>query len=117
MHMNTDILAIVAIIFLLAFLIESLVEAVLGTPFDKIPALVPWKWTLMYAALAVGVIGAHVYQFDLLVILSNYLGKPIQTTFFGVTLTGLAIGRGSNYLHDLVVKWFKPVVIPEAPTQ
>jgi hypothetical protein len=111
--MDTTIFGTIAIIFLLAFLIESLVEAVLGTPFDKIPILTPWKWTLMYAALGVGVIGAHVYQFDLLVILSKYLGTPIQITFFGVTLTGLAIGRGSNYLHDMVQKWFKPVVPPQ----
>jgi hypothetical protein len=111
--METSILGIIAIIFLLSFLIESLVEAVLGTPFDKIPFLTPWKWTLMYAALGVGVIGAHVYQFDLLALLSQYLGTPIKTTFFGVTLTGLAIGRGSNYLHDLVQKWFKPVQAPQ----
>lgn len=111
--MDTSIFGIVAVIFLLAFLIESLVEAVLGTPFDKIPALTPYKWCLMYAALIVGVVGAHVYQFDLLALLSSYLGTPIQITFFGVTLSGLAIGRGSNYLHDLVQKWFRPVEPPK----
>jgi hypothetical protein len=111
--MDTNIFGIVGVIFLLAFLIESLVEAVLGTPFDKIPALTPYKWVLMYAALIVGVVGAHVYQFDLLALLSVYLGAPIQNTFFGVTISGLAIGRGSNYLHDLVQKWFKPAQAPQ----
>ena len=100
------------IIFILAFLIESLVEAVLGTPFDKIEKLKPYKWTLMYIALLAGIIGAFVYRFDLLFILGGYIGARIEQTSFGIALTGLAIGRGSNYLHDLVTNLLAGKVVP-----
>lgn len=99
------------VIFLLAFLVESFVEYFFGQAVDHFPKLQPWKWALMYVAAAVGVIAAFVYQFDLVHLLGEYLGVPIQSTIFGIILTGLAIGRGSNFIHDLIDTFFKK---PEA---
>ena len=113
--MNTSVLVTMAILFMLAFLVEALVEAVFGTLFDKIPALTPYKWALMYVAFLVGIVGAFVYQFDLLYLLASYLDKATTLTInaFGIILTGLGIGRGSNFLHDLFTRWFKPVPPPQ----
>ena len=101
-------LAILVIMVMVAFLIETLVEAIFGPVFDKIPALTPHKWALMYVALVVGVVGAFIYRFDLLAILSGYLQSepPIAVGPFGIVITGLAIGKGSNYLHQLISRFF-----------
>jgi hypothetical protein len=106
--MDTTVLGLLGIILLLAFLVESLVEALFGPAFDKIAILTPWKWCLMYVAMIAGVIGAFVYGFDLLALLSAYLKVNLPSTPFGILLTGLAIGRGSNYVHDIVTRFFKP---------
>jgi hypothetical protein len=115
--MNTSVLVTMGILFLLAFLVEALVEAVFGTLFDKVPALTPYKWTLMYIAFVVGIIGAFVYRFDLMYLLAVYLDDKatLTITTFGTVLTGLGIGRGSNFLHDLFMRWFKPVAAPPQP--
>jgi hypothetical protein len=101
-------MAALLIIFLLAFLVESLVEYLFGRLFDQVKALQPHRWLLMYIAAAVGVGGCFFYGFDLLYILGGYLGNggPAGPGWFGVLLTGLAVGRGSNYIHDLVAKFF-----------
>src|SRR5574343_895877 len=101
-------LGILAVILALAFLVETLVEAVFGPLFDKIPALTPHKWALMYIALAVGVGGAFIYQFDLLAILSKFveMPEPLKVGPFGMVITGLAIGKGSNYIHQFISKFF-----------
>ncbi|MCJ7623956.1 MAG: hypothetical protein MUO76_10670 [Anaerolineaceae bacterium] len=41
----------------------------------------------------------------------------IPITIFGKVITGLAIGRGSTYLHDLIGKWFKNPTLPEEQPQ
>jgi hypothetical protein len=104
--MDLSVWGMLAVIFLLAFLVESLVEYLVGAPFEHVAALAPYKWLLMYASMAVGIVGAFVYQFDLLSILSQFVGVNIAVTTFGLILTGCAIGRGSNYLHDLVKRYF-----------
>lgn len=94
------------VIVLMAFMVESLCEAVFGTLAEKVPALTPFSWVIMYLAMGIGVVGAFIYQFDILSLLGSYLELSIQITWFGIVLTGLAIGRGSNYLHDLVKRFF-----------
>ena len=100
------VLAILAVIFLLAFLTESLVEYLFGALMDHIPAITPYKWLLMYVAAGVGVAGAFIYQFDLLHLLGDFVEAPVPVHWFGMLLTGFAIGRGASYLHDLVSKYF-----------
>jgi len=108
---DLSVLGVLAIIFLLAFLVESLVEYLFGALFDHVPVLTKFKWCLMYIALIVGIFGAFVYQFDLIFLISKFVGNTVVITTFGIILTGAAIGRGANYLHDLVKRYFvKPTV-------
>ena len=101
-----NILSILGVILLLAFLVEALVEYVFGTLADKVPALQKHKWVIMYIALAVGIVGAFIYDFDLMYLLGQWLGADIVHSNMGIVLTGLAIGRGSNFIHDLVQRFF-----------
>lgn len=103
-------LGVLIVILALSFLVETLVEWIFGTIFDKIPALAPHKWALMYIAIGVGILGAFIYRFDLLAILGEAVGADpkIDITWYGITITGGAIGKGSNYLHDFIVKHFPP---------
>jgi hypothetical protein len=103
-------LSVLIIIFLLAFLVESLTEYLFGKLFDQVERLKPWRWLLMYIAAGVGVLGCFLYNFDILALLGGYLyvdgGYYQVQSWFGMLLTGLAVGRGSNYVHDLVTKFF-----------
>lgn len=90
------------IVFALTFFCESFVEYVFGTAFDKVPKLVPYKWTLMYVAMAAGVGLAFYYSIDLISMLPPGSG----VTPVGIILSGLAIGRGSNFLHQFVSQFF-----------
>lgn len=107
-----DPLAILAIILIVAFMVETIVEFTFAPFFDKIPTLTPFKWIQMYIALAVGVVAAVVYKFDVIFLLGLYFKQPIPVTMVGVILTGLAVGKGSNYLHDLISKWLAPKPVP-----
>lgn len=100
-------LEILAIAFALAFLAESLVEYIFGTLFDKVPKLEPYKWALMYVALLVGVGMAFYYSLDLIALISQELGGVVPVSWFGILMTGLIVGRGSNFLHEFVSKFLK----------
>lgn len=105
--MPESILVILAVVLFLAFLIETLVEFALGTLFQKLPALAPYKWLVMYAAIAVALCAAFLYRLDLIHLLAQFVGAgSIPQTTFGVIVTGVAIGKGSNYLHDLFTRFF-----------
>ena len=106
-----------SVIFALAFLAESMTEYLFGIPFDKIPKLTPFKWTLAYIAMAVGVGLAIFYKLDLIALLADVIAEtvgvqsPIQVSVVGFILTGLGIGRGAAYLHDFVGRYFKKPVV------
>lgn len=97
---------IMGVVFLLAFLTESMVEYVFGTLFEKIQKLTPYKWALMYVSAVVGVGLAFYYALDLVSLLAVVLGENIAPSPVGFILTGLAIGRGANYLHQVVNTYF-----------
>lgn len=103
---NISVLAIMAVILLFAFLAETLTEFLFGDLFEQVPALNPYKWCLKYIAVVVGVAGAFVYQFDIIYLLGNFLQTDIVMTSFGIAISGVAIGKGSNYIHDLITKFF-----------
>lgn len=109
-----DPLAILGIIFFLAFLVETLVEAIAAPVYDHFPKLAPYKWTQRFLALAVGIGGAFVYRFDLLYLLGLWMKQEIPLTPYGITITGLAIGMGAGYLHDAIQKFLAPK--PSLPT-
>ena len=102
-----NVLLILAIVLFIAFLIETLVEFVTSPIFDKIPVLTPHKWVVMYVAIAVAVFASFLYRLDLVFMLAQFLGvESIPETIYGTAITGVAIGKGSNYLHDLFKKFF-----------
>lgn len=92
-----SVTAILAVSLALAFLTESMVEYVFGTIADHVEKLKPYKWTLIYVALLVGVGLSWYYQLDLIALVAEQ--EPGQV---GYIMTGLIVGRGANYLHDFV---------------
>ena len=115
----TAITVLITVAFALAFLCESLVEYLLGTPMENIPVLKPWKWTLMYIAAFVGVGLALYWKIDLIAVVANGVAKMAgeQTSWLvspiGQILSGLIIGRGSNFLHDFLAKTLKKPELPQ----
>jgi hypothetical protein len=111
---------VIAVSFGLSFLVESMVEYLLGTPFDKVEKLKPWKWALQYVAVLAGVGLAMYYRLDLVALIA-VLGEKIgliavgldQPTPVGMALSGMVIGRGANYLHDFVSRYLKPWQVGE----
>lgn len=101
-----SIFGVLGVILGLAYLIETLVEAIFGRVVDHVTVLQPFKWTLVYVAVGVGVIGAFIYQYDLIYLLSQFMGVPVEKTGFGITITGVGIGMGAAYIHQFVSKFF-----------
>ena len=101
-------LVVLVIVFLLTFLIEAFTEYIFGTVFDKVPKLQPFKWLLMYLAMVFGVLLCFFYKIDLISILAKALNIPeyANVTAVGIILSGLSVGRGSNFLHQLVSQFF-----------
>lgn len=70
--------------------------------------------------VGLGVWGAFLYQLDLIYILASVLAElttvevPIQITVYGISLTGVVMGMGASYIHDLIVK---PLLKHFAPTE
>ena len=87
--------------FALAFLTEAFVEYFIGQVMDRFPKVAPFKWLLMYVSAIVGVALAIYYQLDLIALIISQ-----DVTIVGMVLTGLAIGRGSNFLHQFVSQFF-----------
>ncbi len=103
-----EILGTLGTILLLAFLIETLVEALFGRIVDHVPALLPYKWALIYVAVAAGIAGAWVYQFDVIYLASRFMEAPVNITPFGMIVTGIAIGMGAGYIHQIISTYFPP---------
>lgn len=78
---------------------EGTVEYLLGTPFDKIPKLSPFRWLLMYVSLAVGIGLAFYYLLDIVALFG------LATSWVGILLTGVIIGRGANFVSELWSKF------------
>jgi hypothetical protein len=97
----TQELLIIAGAFALAFLTEAFVEYFIGQVMDKFPKLSPFKWLLMYISAVVGVGLSIFYKLDLISLIIQQ-----DITIVGMVLTGMAIGRGSNFLHQFVSQFF-----------
>lgn len=94
--------------FALAFLAESFVEFLLDVPLEMLKPRWPWIEQLKpmrYAALIVGIVMAFQYDLDLIYEAFGYQAHWIG---FGMLLTGLGIGRGSNWLHDFWTVYLAP---------
>lgn len=80
-------------IFALATFVEGFVEYFVSDPGKS----QPW---LKYVAAAIGILVSIFYRLDLFAL----LGVTASYPFVGYVITGLVIGRGSNYLNDLISK-------------
>jgi len=77
-------------LLLLATLVESFSEYVFG----KIEKMKPF---IMYIALLLGVGAALAYKVDILAMFNLH-----ANSYVGYVISGLIIGRGSNYLNDII---------------
>jgi hypothetical protein len=90
--------AVVTAVLLLATLVEGMVEYLLDVPLKKLIKDEDWRGEAMKVSAAlVGVLVALLAGLD---IFAPILGD--KTPLLNQLLTGLAIGRGANYAHDLV---------------
>lgn len=103
--MNVDILAGV---FALAFLCEAIVEYLFADLVTWLCNLVQGKVgiptsptkVMKFVAAAVGIALCFGYSIDLMAILG--LGLVPMHPAIGIVLSGIVIGRGSNYLNDFL---------------
>jgi len=108
-----------AVSFALAFLTESLVEYLFGAVADHVPAVDKFRWLLMYIAAAVGVGLALFYRLDLIAVIAQTAGAVLDLAApspVGMVLSGLAIGRGANYLNQFVSTYLKPRMVAVSST-
>jgi hypothetical protein len=113
----TNTLPTLALIFVLAFLAESLTEYFARPIFGMKPPdpdadrTIPTSpLYLRYIAACVGILLACLYRVDLLALFGLHAIHPVA----GWVLTGILAGRGSNYLHDLVDRWLSPQPKPRS---
>jgi len=101
-------------IFIVAFLVEAMVEYLFGTPFDKIEALKPYKWMLMYLAFIIAAALSVFYKIDLFYLIAEYaeIDWPTLTrlSWPGYLFSGFVIGRGSNFVHQLIALMIEKVL-------
>lgn len=84
----------IAIVFILAILVEAVVQVIKGWVPEDVNAPA-WLWPVVSAVLGVGVcIAASV---DMLTL----LGVSLPVPFLGPVLTGVLISRGASFVHDL----------------
>lgn len=96
--MTTGLTAL-AIITLLAFVNESMVEWIFGEWLEK--------RVIKYVALGGGLLLAFAFQVTLL---KNLAGIATAPYYADVILSGLVMGRGSQYVHDLYSRFLAPPV-------
>lgn len=91
-------------IFVLAALAEALVEYLLKPVVDDIAGDVKATWrdlTLRYTAALAGILLCVLYRADLL----TYFDLVPPWPWIGYVITGLIVGRGSNFVHDFASRW------------
>lgn len=104
--MIAETATIFAVSIFLAFLVESMVEYIFGEIINHVPVLEKFKWLLMYVSMAAGLVLSFHYQIDLVATLIRAMGGNHLNEAHGMVLSGLAIGRGANYIHQLVSQYF-----------
>jgi len=57
-------------------------------------------------AFLVGIFLAFWYKLDLIALLASLVEMPMTPNAVGFVLTGCGIGRGANWLHQLVSEYF-----------
>ncbi len=79
---------------LLAVLVEGLVQYILGESMETRPYL-------KYVALILGVAVAVAYKIDI----PSMVGLATDFTVVNYIISGIVIGRGSNYTNDIITSF------------
>ena len=91
-----EVLPIVGAGLFMALVLERLVELLVKPPLPE-----AWKPIIPYISAVVGVAAAFAFSIDLVGPTLELFGVTPAVPWAGRLLTGLAIGGGSNLLHDL----------------
>ena len=94
-------------LFLAAMVLATFIEGTVEYIFADRTNAQPY---LKYIALALGVLVSLAYKLDILASLGIISPLP----FVGSIVSGLIIGRGSNYVNDFVSSFQKPKPLPAA---
>ena len=104
------------VILVLSFLVETLIEFLFGEPLAKFAP--KFSWLLKYIAVACAIALTLFYKFDVIYLLGQFVTldwQPLSDPSVpGMIITGIAVGKGSNYMHDLFKRFF---VKPTTPTE
>lgn len=89
-------------------------EGILKTIFPGLDGLLGKKdfrvGLIALLTCGVGIWAAFLYQLDVVYLVASLMagmaavGVPVQITFFGLLVTGIMIGMGAGYIHDLIIK-------------
>lgn len=90
--------------FMLAFIAEGTTEYLFAEPLTKLTSATWASTATKYISLLVGVALAFGFGLDVLRVVAPGL-TPVAP-WVGVILTGVLIGRGSNFLNDFVTRFF-----------
>lgn len=96
-----DALALMLQVFFFAAMLALIIER-LTEKFVR-PLLERWgqEWLLAYVALLLGLLFSLAFGIDLLTPLAVAVGLSPFVPWAGYLLTGLMVGGGSNFLHDV----------------
>jgi hypothetical protein len=103
--MNPGLL--IVLLFLAFIATKGTVQYLLGTLFEKIEKLKPYSWLLAYASAGVGIALCWYYDMDALADLISACGYPTAHSTIGNILTGILVGQGASFVHDMWKKYFK----------
>lgn len=81
----------------LALINERIIELLLKPVLEKIDRMI----FVPYVAMLTGLVISVVFQVDLITPLAEAVGLQPLTPWAGYIVTGLLVGGGSNFLHDL----------------
>jgi hypothetical protein len=89
---------LITAVFLLAFLAEALTEYFVAEPLGRVEDG-RYVWLCKYVAAIVGVGLCIIYKIDLLLMA---FGMSATSTWAAWILSGVIIGRGSNFVNDII---------------
>jgi len=103
--------SIVILLMFVAFVVEAVVEYLAASWLKLVITNSEWRAVAMrWTGGGVGIFFCAIWGIDLMSAVVGAFGfQPLQpgpAFWFGTVITGLMIGRGANWLHDLAKKWF-----------
>ena len=110
-----------AVIFVLALVIQTSTEFLFGKIEGILISIFPGlavflekprlrEGLIAIVTCSLGVVAAFLYELDLIFLMSELFAvvgeaqNPFMVTIFGLIMTGLMLGMGAGYLHELIIK-------------